>query len=103
MRPFLAAVAMIAISSTTAFSQALLLRVIDTTANDVLNVREFPTVSSRIVGVIPPDARDVEFLLEERNGWLFVHYRRFEGWASARFSAPVAPPVRRGRNFDEDK
>lgn len=85
-----------------ASASAETLRVIDTAPNDVLNVREYPTTEARIVGVIPPDARTVTFLGDRRAGWLFVRYRRVEGWASARFLVPVEPPVRRGRNLDDE-
>ena len=77
------------------------LKVIDTAPNDVLNVREYPTTASRIVGVIPPDGRGI-VPVEERNGtWVFVRYRQVEGWVSARFVAPETAPLRRGRRLDE--
>jgi hypothetical protein len=84
-----------------AYAQATL-RVIDTAPNDVLNVREFPTSDARIVGVIPPDGRGI-VPTGERNGiWVFVRYRKVEGWVSRRFVHPEAPPVRRGRSLDTD-
>ena len=78
------------------------LRVIDTAPNDVLNVREFPTSNSRIVGVIPPDGRGIVPTGERNGNWVFVRYRKVEGWVSGRFVYPEAPPVRRGRSLDTD-
>jgi len=78
------------------------LRVIDTAPNDVLNVREFPTSESRIVGVIPPDGRGIMPTGERNGSWVFVRYRKVEGWVSRRFVYPEAPPIRRGRSLDAD-
>ena len=77
------------------------LKVIDTAPNDVLNVREFPTTASRIVGVIPPDGRGLVPVGERNGTWVFVRYRKVEGWVSSRFVYPEAPPIRRGRSLDE--
>ena len=77
------------------------LRVIDTAANDVLNVRELPTTGARIVGVIPPDGRGIVPSGERNGSWVFVRYRKVEGWVSSRFVYPEAPPVRRGRSLEE--
>ncbi|MCJ2067984.1 SH3 domain-containing protein [Methylobacterium sp. J-030] len=87
--------------STAACAQATL-RVIDTAPNDVLNVREFPTSDARIVGVIPPDGRGIVPTGERNGNWVFVRYRKVEGWVSRRFVYPEAPPVRRGRSLDPD-
>jgi hypothetical protein len=84
-----------------AYAQATL-RVIDTAPNDVLNVREFPTSDARIVGVIPPDGRGIVPTGERNGNWVFVRYRKVEGWVSRRFVYPEAPPVRRGRSLDSD-
>lgn len=56
------------------------LRVIDTAPNDVLNVREYPTAGARIVGVIPPDGRGLVPSGERTGNWVFVRYRKVEGW-----------------------
>ncbi|WP_066927333.1 SH3 domain-containing protein [Methylobacterium sp. CCH5-D2] len=79
------------------------LRVIDTAPNDVLNVRENPTTDSRIVGVIPPDGRGLVPSGERNGNWVFVRYRKVEGWVSKRFVYPEVPPVRRGRSLDADE
>jgi SH3-like domain-containing protein len=68
----------------------------------VLNVREFPTSDARIVGVIPPDGRGIVPTGERNGNWVFVRYRRVEGWVSRRFVYPGAPPVRRGGSLDPD-
>jgi uncharacterized protein YraI len=78
------------------------LRVIDTAPNDVLNVREFPTSNARIVGVIPPDGRGLVPSGERNGNWVFVRYRKVEGWVSSRFVYPEAPPVRRGRSLEDE-
>ena len=78
------------------------LRVVDTAPNDVLNVREFPTSDARIVGVIPPDGRGLVPNGERNGNWVFVRYRKVEGWVSRRFVYPETPPVRRGRSLDPD-
>ncbi|GJE61654.1 SH3 domain-containing protein [Methylobacterium trifolii] len=77
------------------------LRVVDTGANDVLNVREFPTSNARIVGVIPPDGRGLVPSGERNGNWVFVRYRKVEGCVSSRFVYPEAPPVRRGRSLED--
>lgn len=79
------------------------LRVIDTAPNDVLNVREYPTTGARIVGVIPPDGRGIIPTGERNGGWVFVRYRKVEGWVSRRFVYPETPAVRRGRSLDIDE
>lgn len=78
------------------------LRVIDTAPNDVLNVREYPTTDARIVGVIPPDGRGIVVSGERNGNWVFVRYRKVEGWVSRRFVYPEALPIRRGRSLDAD-
>lgn len=78
------------------------LRVVDTAPNDVLNVREFPTSNARIVGVIPPDGRGLVPSGERNGNWVFVRYRKVEGWVSSRFVYPEAPPVRRGRSLEDE-
>lgn len=73
------------------------LRVINTAPNDVLNMREYPTTQSRVVGVVPPDGRGMVPSGETRGAWVFVRYRNVEGWVSSRFVAPDLPPPSRGR------
>ena len=97
---FLAGI-MVVVASTGAHAQATL-RVIDTAPSDVLNVWEFPTSDSRIVGVIPPDGRGIVSTGDRNGNWVFVRYRKVEGWVSRRFVYPEAPAVRRGRSLDTD-
>lgn len=78
------------------------LRVIDTAPNDVLNVREYLTIGARIVGVIPPDGRGIVPTGERNGAWVFVRYRKVEGWVSRRFVYPETPPIRRGRSLDDE-
>ena len=99
-RAFLAGI-LVVVASTGAYAQATL-RVIDTAPNDVLNVREYPTSDSRIVGVIPPDGRGITSTGDRNGNWVFVRYKKVEGWVSRRFVYPEAPPVRRGRSLDTD-
>ncbi|WP_082523950.1 SH3 domain-containing protein [Methylobacterium sp. Leaf399] len=89
-------------TSVCAYAQGTL-RVIDTAPNDVLNVREFPSTDSKIVGLIPPDGRGIASTGERNGNWVFVRYRKVEGWVSRRFVYPEAPPVRRGRSLDPDE
>ena len=83
-------------------ARAQTLRVIDTAYNDVLNVREFPTADSRIIGVIPPDGRGIVPLGDRSGNWVFVRYRKAEGWVSRRYLYPEAPPIRRGRSLEDE-
>jgi uncharacterized protein YgiM (DUF1202 family) len=102
MNPFVQAAALaVSLTVATGSEAQVTLRVIDTAPNDVLNVRELPTTDSRIVGVIPPDGRGIVPSGERNGNWVFVRYRKVEGWVSSRFVYPEAPPVRRGRNLDE--
>jgi hypothetical protein len=77
-------------------SNGATLRVVNVVANDVLKMREYPTESSRVIDVIPPNATEVVYLGETRGPWLFVRYDRAEGWINRVF---VEPMVSRGRRF----
>jgi hypothetical protein len=63
--PFLVLAAVIvSAGSNTAFASetgegSVQARVINTAPNDVLNILEHPTNRSSIIGIIPPDCRDV--------------------------------------------
>jgi uncharacterized protein YgiM (DUF1202 family) len=81
--------------------ESVLLRVIGIAANDVLNVRELPGSDSRIVGVIPPRADNVEFAGAVEGGWVFVRYGSAEGWVSAKFLGSNISPLPRGRDLSE--
>jgi uncharacterized protein YgiM (DUF1202 family) len=66
------------------------LMVRDIAANDVLNIREYATSNSTIVGIIPPNSRGVTYLGERQGEWLFVRYlNRAEGWVHRRYVQPV--------------
>jgi uncharacterized protein YgiM (DUF1202 family) len=66
------------------------LMVRDIAANDVLNIREYATSNSTIVGIIPPNSRGVTYLGETQGEWLFVRYlNRAEGWVHRRYVQPV--------------
>ncbi len=99
---FRALALVLALASPSVAQAQTTLRVIDTAPNDVLNVREFPTSQSRIVGVIPPDGRGIVPLGDRNGGWVFIRYRKVEGWVSSRYVYPEAPPVRRGRSLDDE-
>ncbi|TGD94916.1 SH3 domain-containing protein [Methylobacterium nonmethylotrophicum] len=101
MKRILMAAAFVCAAGGTVHAQQTL-RVIDTAPNDVLNVREYPTTDARIVGVIPPDGRGIIASGERNGNWVFVRYRKVEGWVSRRFVYPEAPPIRRGRSLDTD-
>lgn len=69
------------------------LRVVGVRYNDVLNVREFPTSSARIVGSIPPDGRGISTTGDRNGSFVWVEYRGMTGWANARFlSLDATPP-----------
>jgi uncharacterized protein YraI len=64
-----------------------LYRVVGIANNDVLNIRNGPSAGDRIVGMIPPNARDVS--VEENTGtWWRVNYNRVSGWANRIYLRP---------------
>ena len=69
------------LSSPDAFAQkpASTLRVVGVKANDVVNVRELPTEKSRVLGVIPPDATDIQATGEVHGPWIFIRFENVEG------------------------
>jgi hypothetical protein len=72
------------------------LRVVNVAPNDVLNIREDATQKSRIIDIIPSDARGVVYLGGRQGEWIFIRYEnRAEGWISSKF----VQPVRRGRRL----
>jgi len=93
----------VVLSASSAAMAQQTLRVIDTAPNDVLNVREYPTTDARIIGVIPPEGRGIIPTGERNGSWVFVRYRKVEGWVSRRFVFPDSPPIRRGRSLDADE
>jgi hypothetical protein len=72
------------------------LRVVNVAANDVLKMREYPTDSSRVVDVIPPDATGIVYLGEVKGQWVFVRYDRADGWINRLF---VETMLSRGRRY----
>jgi hypothetical protein len=72
------------------------LKVVEVAQNDVLNVREYPTESARIIGMIPPDTSEgLTYSGDSQGGWVFVRFQeRVEGWVKRRF---VSPAPRRGQ------
>ena len=67
------------------------LRIIGVAANDVLNLREAPTASSRIVGIVPPGARAIAVLGAPRGAWIFVRWGDAQGWAARDLLADDSP------------
>jgi hypothetical protein len=64
--------------------------------NDVLNIREYATVNSKIVDIIPPNSRGIFYLGESQGDWIFVRYEnRAEGWISRKFVQPLTSRGRR--------
>jgi uncharacterized membrane protein len=62
-------------------------------ANDVLNVRTAPDAGAAIVGVLAPDARDVEVVETTPAGdWARVSANETSGWAAMRFLARQPGP-----------
>ena len=58
-------------------------------SDDVLNVRASPTAKARIVGAIPPNAKNVEVtgsgVSNGRTLWLPIAYKEMSGWANAKY------------------
>jgi uncharacterized protein YgiM (DUF1202 family) len=53
--------------------------------NDVVNIREYATVNSRVIDIIPPNSK-VVYLGESQGEWIFVQYEnRAQGWISRKF------------------
>jgi uncharacterized protein YecT (DUF1311 family) len=78
------------------------LRVANIGPNDVLNMREYPTVNSRIIDGIPPKNEEIIYLGEEQGEWIFVRYGdRAEGWVNRHFVELIViiPPVPPGRRL----
>lgn len=61
------------------------------TPNDILKIREYPTDNSRVIDIIPPDAKGVVYLGETQGQWIFVRYLdQARGWVERRFVMPMA-------------
>jgi uncharacterized membrane protein len=57
-------------------------------ANDVLNIREAPNASATIIGVLSPDARDIEVVGYDDTGrWARINTDGRSGWAALRYLA----------------
>ena len=71
--------------------------VVNVAPNDVLKIREYATDNSRVIDVIPPNARGVTYLGESQGQWIFVRYEnRAEGWVYRHFVQPITS---RGRSL----
>ncbi|WP_353535655.1 SH3 domain-containing protein [Cognatishimia sp. WU-CL00825] len=59
----------------------ILANVINVANNDVLNIRIDPDPSSEILGVLPPDASDIELVDHDPSGrWGLVNSNEVSGW-----------------------
>jgi hypothetical protein len=66
------------------------LTVVNVTPNDILKIREYPTDNSRVIDIIPPDAKGVVYLGEAQGEWIFVRYLdRARGWVDRRHVVPI--------------
>jgi len=72
------------------------LRAVGILANEVLNIREYPTDQSHIIDIIPPNATGIVYLGETQGQWIFVQYERSTGWVDRNFVMPVTS---RGEHF----
>lgn len=62
--------------------------VIDVASDDVLNIREAPSASAPIIGVLAHDATEVEVLRpNDRETWALVNVGETTGWVSLRYLA----------------
>lgn len=77
------------------------LRVVSVASNDALSVRELPDQQSKVIGIIPPDGRGIDFDGDRKGGWLFVRYERVEGWIPSQFVVSEPPPLKKGRKLEE--
>ena len=57
--------------------------------NDILNIREHPSHTSRLVGQTPANGKCIEYLGNSANAggyvWIRVEYAGPEGWANSAF------------------
>ena len=85
--------------STGPLSAGTELMVVGVAENDVLNIREYASENSRIIGMIPPDTKGgVVYSGDFQGRWVFIRYEdRVEGWVNRRFVRPV---TRRGHRLD---
>jgi hypothetical protein len=66
------------------------LMVVNVEKNDVLNIREYGTVNSRVIDIIPPDAKGVIYLGETQGQWIFIRYLdQAKGWVDRRHVVPI--------------
>jgi len=79
------------------------LRVKNIAQNDALMIREDPNNQSRIVDMIPPNGHGIEYLDQTSGEWLFVRYKKAEGWVHSRYVERESPPIPKGRRLDEDE
>lgn len=70
------------------FAQSLpaLYDVSDVSADDVLNVRQTPSVDSEVIGTLQPDATSIEVVaFDENQNWARLNLGEVSGWASLSF------------------
>ncbi|HEY5253039.1 MAG TPA: SH3 domain-containing protein, partial [Acidobacteriaceae bacterium] len=61
-----------------------LYKVAGVASNDVLNIRRSPSIRSEIVGLIPPNGREIT--VEDRSGhWWRINYNGKAGWVNRQF------------------
>ena len=53
--------------------------------SDVLNIRKWPSHTSRIIAVIPPNGRNIRNLVRRVNGWCLIRYRSVKGWSKCSY------------------
>ena len=80
-----------AASPAVATSEYILPTLFDVTgvaANDVLNIRQAPNARSQIIGVLAPNAQDIEVVGYDQSGkWARVNTGEQSGWAALRYLA----------------
>ena len=79
------AAAVLGSASASANDETFQMRVVNIAQNDVLHIREQPSTNSKIIGMIPPDARGITFLGLKVDQWAFIRFDDTEGWVPSRF------------------
>lgn len=62
-------------------------------ANDVLNMREYPTNQAAIVGVLAPAACGITVTGQCSGNWCVVAFNGLSGWVNMRYIAQAAAPA----------
>ena len=71
-----------------AFACEARMRVTGVKPNDVLMIREGPSLKERVIGIIAPEARGIETACECVREWCKVQYFDVVGWVSRIHLAP---------------